>query len=43
MPRACSGDVGFYILDANCRIIAINRFNRTYCNFSTELDAIRYE
>lgn len=33
-------NVGFYILDADCRIIAINRFNRTYCNFSTELEAI---
>lgn len=32
--------IGFYILDGEGRIVAINAFNRDYCNFRREADAI---
>lgn len=33
-------NVGFYILDDQCRIIAINRHNRDVCNFKSEREAL---
>ena len=34
-------NVGFYLKDAEQRLVAINRYNRTNCNILDELDAPR--